>query len=569
MQSHNTAQPATGGPTDELLLSDVREGKLDSFGVLYERYVSMARAIAYKHTSNNTLSEDIVSEAFVRVLQALKNGKGPRTFMGGYLATTIAHLAAENGLIAQKEVPSEEEHLESMGSLDETVLKLHESDELISAFTGLPERWQTVLWMTEVEDKKPREVAQTMNLSANAVSALATRARESLREGFLRAHQNAPKTDECAQYSPHLSSMVRGSLTKKRSEALRLHLSVCSYCTSEYLTLAGINKSMRVWVFPVLAGLVPVITDGSKVLLPFLAGGVAGSAAAGAGAQGGLFSGFGGGRWTPGSQALAGAAAVVTAIGAVAGGMALVNNSSAGSAVISADSQLQTPKAQPSDDTSGVTDSLVNEPQSVSSGMTAETLRSSVAVNGPSAGQGSSSSSSAASSSSLANAVAPEAPVAQPLAAASSDGSSASTNKTAESAASSASAPATSENATASLTEPVSAQVPLAPAPESSAAPVTPELPAAPEAPAVPSQPEAPAEPVTPSEPAPPAEPETPIAPEQPVDPEVPVEPVDPEVPVEPVDPEVPVEPVDPEVPVDPVDPEVPVEPVDPEVPVE
>lgn len=537
MQSHNTAQPATGGPTDELLLSDVREGKLDSFGVLYERYVSMARAIAYKHTSNNTLSEDIVSEAFVRVLQALKNGKGPRTFMGGYLATTIAHLAAENGLIAQKEVPSEEEHLESMGSLDETVLKLHESDELISAFTGLPERWQTVLWMTEVEDKKSREVAQTMNLSANAVSALATRARESLREGFLQAHQNAPKTDECAQYSPHLSSMVRGSLTKKRSEALRLHLSVCSYCTSEYLTLAGINKSMRVWVFPVLAGLVPVITDGSKVLLPFLAGGVAGGAAAGAGAQGGLFSGFGGGRWTPGSQALAGAAAVVTAIGAVAGGMALANNSSAGSAVISADSQLQTPKAQPSDDTSGVTDSLVNEPQSVSSGITAETLRSSVAVNGPSAGQGSNSSSSAASSSSLAHAVAPEAPAGQPLTAASSDGSSASTNRTAGSAASNASAPAASENVTASLTEPVSAQVPLAPTPESSVAPVTPELPAAPEAPAVPSQPEAPAEPVTPevpvepvapSELTPPAEPETPIAPEQPVDPEVPVEPVDP-----------------------------------------
>lgn len=559
MQSHNTAQPATGGPTDELLLSDVRDGKLDSFGVLYERYVSMARAIAYKHTSNSTLSEDIVSEAFVRVLQALKNGKGPRTFMGGYLATTVAHLAAENGLIAQKEVPSEEEHLESMGSLDEAVLKLHESDELISAFTGLPERWQTVLWITEVEGKKPREVAQTMNLSANAVSALATRARESLREGFLRAHQNAPKTDECAQYSPHLSSMVRGSLTKKRSEALRLHLSVCSYCTSEYLTLAGINKSMRVWVFPVLAGLVPVITDGSKVLLPFLAGGVAGGAAtgaggaAGAGSQGGLFSGFGGGRWTPGSQALAGAAAVVTAIGAVAGGIALVNNSSAGSAVISADFQLQTPKAQPSDDTSGVTDSLVNEPQSVSSGMTAETLRSSVAVNGPLAGQGSNSSSSAASSSSLTHAVAPEAPAGQPLAA------------------------ATSENVTVSLTGPVSEQLPLAPAPEPSVAPVASEPPATPEAPAVPLQPEAPAEPVTsedpvepvaPSEPTPPAEPETPIAPEQPVAPEVPVEPVDPvepEVPVEPVDPEVPVEPVDPEVPVEPVDPEVPVDPVDPD----
>ena len=548
MQSHNTAQPATGGPTDELLLSDVREGKLDSFGVLYERYVSMARAIAYKHTSNNTLSEDIVSEAFVRVLQALKNGKGPRTFMGGYLATTIAHLAAENGLIAQKEVPSEEEHLESMGSLDETVLKLHESDELISAFTGLPERWQTVLWMTEVEDKKPREVAQIMNFSANAVSALATRARESLREGFLRAHQNAPKTDECAQYSPHLSSMVRGSLTKKRSEALRLHLAVCSYCTSEYLTLAGINKSMRVWVFPVLAGLVPVITDGSKVLLPFLAGSTVGGTT---GTQGGFFTGSGSERWTPGSQALAGAAAVMTAIGAVAGGMALANNSFAGSsAVISADSQLQIPEVQTRQEASGINDSLVNEPQNVSTGMTADTLRSSVAANGPSSAQGSNGDSGGASANSLANAVASENSATQPLAAASSDGSSASTNRAAGSAVSSASAPAASENVTASLTEPVSAQVPLAPVPE---------------APAVLSQPEAPAEPVTPEVPVEPVDPVDPVEPEQPVDPVDSEQPVDPVEPVEPVEPEVPVEPVDPLEPKSPVDPVVPADPVDPD----
>lgn len=574
MQSHNTAQPATGGPTDELLLSDVREGKLDSFGVLYERYVSMARAIAYKHTSNNNLSEDIVSEAFVRVLQALKNGKGPRTFMGGYLATTIAHLAAENGLIAQKEVPSEEEHLESMGSLDETVLKLHESDELISAFTGLPERWQTVLWMTEVEDKKPREVAQTMNLSANAVSALATRARESLREGFLRAHQNAPKTDECVQYSPHLSSMVRGSLTKKRSEALRLHLSVCSYCTSEYLNLAGINKSMRVWIFPVLAGLVPVITDGSKVLLPFLAGGAAGGAVAGAGTQGGLFPGFGGGRWMPGSQALAGAAAVVAAIGAVAGGMALVDNSSTGSAVISADSQLQTPQAQPSDQAPGVTDSLVNEAQSVSTGMTADTLRSSVAANGPSSAQGSNGASGGASANSLANAVASESPVSQPVAAAPSGVSAAPVSNPNETASSGVNAPAASENTVPSLTESVSQQASLAapaiPAtPTTPKAPVAPSQPTAPEVPSAPVEPETPAAPVAPVEPALPAEPEVPVVPEQPVEPEVPVEPVEPEVPVEPVEPEVPVEPVDPEIPVEPVDPLEPKSPVDPVEPVD
>lgn len=323
MPQRNATTTAHSGPSDELLLSDIREGKLDSYGILYERYVSMARAVAIKHTSNPTLSEDIVSEAFVRILQALKNGKGPKTFMGGYLATTIAHLAAENGLIRQKEVPSEDNYLESASSIDETVLHLNDSDELIAAFTSLPERWQTVLWMTEVEAKKPREVAMSLNLSANAVSALATRARESLREEFLKAHQNAPKTRECEQYNPHLSSMVRGSLTRKRTEALRVHLAECSYCTSEYLTLSGINKSMRVWVFPVLAGLLPIVTDSSRVLVPFLTGATAtGVTAGGSASLGGMNK-----KPIPRHPTLAGTAAVITAVLALVGGIVMVGNS--------------------------------------------------------------------------------------------------------------------------------------------------------------------------------------------------------------------------------------------------
>lgn len=365
MQPHNTAQPGQHGPADEVLLSEVRQGKLGSFGVLYERYVSMARAIAYRHTENGALVDDLVSEAFARILQTLKNGKGPRAFMGGYLATTIAHLAAENGLIAQKEIPTEQYQLESFGSLDETVLKLHESDELISAFTGLPERWQSILWMTEIENKKPREVAAVMNLSANAVSALAARARESLREGFLRAHQHAPQTVECSQHAPHLSSMVRGSLTKKRSEALRAHLSTCSACSAEYLTLIGVNQSMRTWVFPVLAGLTPILTDSSSVVLPYLTGG----GLVTTGASYGGFSGFVApepGRWSTGNQSLIGAAAVVTAIGAVAGGIALVNNSVPNSAVISADSQLEAaPVSNTTEDTGAVTDTLIDSSHNV------------------------------------------------------------------------------------------------------------------------------------------------------------------------------------------------------------
>ncbi|QRZ62018.1 sigma-70 family RNA polymerase sigma factor [Rothia sp. ZJ932] len=252
--------------SDETLLKAVRAGDQNSYGLLYERYRSMATAIAYKHTSDPGQVDDIVAEAFARVLQALRNGNGPTSFMGGYLSTTIAHLAGEFGLIRGREVPADSTALEHLETLDEAVLHLNESDELIAAFTAMPERWQSVLWLTEVEKRKPRDIANALDISPNAVSALTLRARESLREGFLRAHQNAPVTVACQKHYDRLPALVRGSLSDKRAENLRLHLEECTYCTSEYLSLMGINKSMRVWVFPVLAGLVPWVNDGTTII---------------------------------------------------------------------------------------------------------------------------------------------------------------------------------------------------------------------------------------------------------------------------------------------------------------
>lgn len=342
-------QHSLGGAeiSDEALLAAVREGDIDQFGQLYKRYYGMARAIAYKHTSDASRVDDVVSESFARILQALKNGNGPHSYMGGYLSTTIAHLAGEYGMLSAKELPSEQEHLEAMGSLDDTVLKLHESHEVVTAFTSLPERWQTVLWMTEIELKKPREVATAMALSSNAVSALAVRAKESLREGFLRAHQNSPATAECNRFHSFISPYVRGSLSQKRSDALRSHMEECKHCTAEYLSLVGINKSMRSWVFPVLAGLGLWTTDGATLLTAAgvsTAGGAstAGTAGSAVGHHASVGTSAGGAStatasssnfsllapstWGMGAQVIAGAAATAVAAVAVVGGSILADN---------------------------------------------------------------------------------------------------------------------------------------------------------------------------------------------------------------------------------------------------
>ena len=54
------------------------------------------------------------------------------------------------------------------------------------AFASLPERWQAVLWHTEIEGARPADVAPLLGLTANSVAALAYRAREGLRQAMER-----------------------------------------------------------------------------------------------------------------------------------------------------------------------------------------------------------------------------------------------------------------------------------------------------------------------------------------------------------------------------------------------
>ena len=81
------------------------------------------------------------------------------------------------------------------------------------AFASLPERWQAVLWHTEIEGARPAEVASLLGLTANGVAALAHRAREGLRQAYLQMHMSGAVRDECRPVAAKLGAYVRGGLT--------------------------------------------------------------------------------------------------------------------------------------------------------------------------------------------------------------------------------------------------------------------------------------------------------------------------------------------------------------------
>ncbi|GAA2512773.1 hypothetical protein GCM10009859_10270 [Kocuria salsicia] len=274
-------QPAS----DERLLTAVRNGDSAAFAELYERHRGAALAVARMHSRTESDAQDLVSEAFTRVLGLLREGKGPREFLRAYLVTAVSRLAADraNELTRTRpEDPQPNGPLDRVELFDDTVVRQVDSAVVARAFASLPERWQEILWYLEVEGRRPRQVAGVVGAQPNAVSALGKRAREGLRAAYVQEHVSARALAECREFSSQLGAFTRGALTPLRTKAVQDHLDGCRRCTAEYLQLQDLGLGLRGWILPVLAGLPLWGAEGSH-----LATALAGTPLLGAGAAAG------------------------------------------------------------------------------------------------------------------------------------------------------------------------------------------------------------------------------------------------------------------------------------------
>jgi len=290
-------------PSDAELISAVRGGDTTAYGELFTRHVEAARRLARQLTAATDV-EDLVSEAFAKVLNIVQRGGGPDLAFRAYLLTAVRSLHIDFVRGAVKLRPVDDfTPFDNGVPFRDTAVESFENQAAARAFATLPERWQLVLWHTEVEGQKPAEVAKLLGMSANSVSALAYRAREGLRQAFLSMHAQDAEHDACAWTQDNLGAYIRNAASKRDSAKVRAHIDECRRCMGIYLELSEVNSN--------LSGILGPIVLGSAA-----AGYIA--AALGSAAQGGLVGLVGrvgelAGNHTS-SLALAGMAAVIVLI---------------------------------------------------------------------------------------------------------------------------------------------------------------------------------------------------------------------------------------------------------------
>ena len=240
--------------TDPELISRVRDGDVAAYGTLFSRHVDAATRLA-RVLVGGPDADDLVSEAFVKVLNVLLGGGGPDVAFRAYLLTAVRRLHIDKVRSQQKLTTTDDMTAFDPGvPFTDTAVAGFEGGAAAKAFASLPERWQMVLWHLEVENQKPADIAPLLGMTANSVSALAYRAREGLRQAFLTMHAGDLVSEACRETNDLLGGYVRHALSRRDAAKVEDHLDHCRRCTAAYLELAEVNSSLAGLLGPVLLG---------------------------------------------------------------------------------------------------------------------------------------------------------------------------------------------------------------------------------------------------------------------------------------------------------------------------
>ncbi|MCU1418643.1 MAG: sigma-70 family polymerase sigma factor [Schumannella sp.] len=313
--SGSDSKPTT---SDAELIESARSGDTSAFAELWRRHFRPAARVARQFTSID--ADDLVSEAYARIFQRVLAGGGPTGAFRPYLYTTIRNLASTWGAASRDIQVDMIEDFEDERIPDDPAAYALDRTLTARAFRGLPERWQTVLWYTEVEGMDPHEVAPIMGISANSVAALSYRAREGLRKAWLQAHiSDATASGECQWTMSRLGDRARDGLSARDAERMAAHLEDCAKCTIVSEEVEEVGSQLAMVMLPLVLGGIaggtllsqlaqPSSASAAEMLVPALPQSVEAIATGGAAA----------GTALAGAFSLAGAAGTTAVVGGLA-----------------------------------------------------------------------------------------------------------------------------------------------------------------------------------------------------------------------------------------------------------
>lgn len=224
--------------SDAELILRVRQQDLRAYEQLWMRHIGPTLKLARRLLPGQ--AEDLASEAFLAVYRQLATSdRGPQAAFRAYLFTSMRNLAQRW---------SEQDRKVLVGidcdAVSETdglryVEEASSASDMLTAFRGLPDRWQRVLWLSEVESAERSAIAAELGIKPNAVSQLLRRARAGLRDRWLTQLIPSSLLKDERHVGNLLTLMVTNQAGAAQAKDVRRHVSVCVDCAQALSDLSA------------------------------------------------------------------------------------------------------------------------------------------------------------------------------------------------------------------------------------------------------------------------------------------------------------------------------------------
>ena len=175
--------------TEEQLLERARQFDPDALRALHNRLYEPVQRYVHFKVSDPQAGEDLTSEVFLRVLEALKQGKMWKTTPDAWIFGIARNVVADHyRKTRRRSEVALDERLATPDEQDATqrIIVAEQHEELAQAITRLTDEQRDVVLLRFMEGLSINDVAEVLNKTPGAVKGLQHRALRALSEAMGR-----------------------------------------------------------------------------------------------------------------------------------------------------------------------------------------------------------------------------------------------------------------------------------------------------------------------------------------------------------------------------------------------
>jgi len=183
---------------DHNLINRCKEGDIEAFGSLVEKYNDMAVRTAFLVTGRSDIAEDIAQEAFIQCFYSLKKLKD-NEFFNSWFYKILVRVSWKMASKHKNQVSVDSSQMEGiLGSSDENKTwdivetKLRNA-EVSKAIEKLSPKLKTVIVLYYYNSFQINEISMILGCNENTVKSRLHKARKKLEEFLMKSHKHESK----------------------------------------------------------------------------------------------------------------------------------------------------------------------------------------------------------------------------------------------------------------------------------------------------------------------------------------------------------------------------------------